>query len=157
MFFKKRTSANDLAAELIGYSAHLGHSTMTTILRASDKTDAASVASANTHVDDFCTLWPVATCIAGQRYKTGDASRLCGVALTMVRHNHPQAGEMISKASALIDECHNTDGRFGLITAKLFQSVCPEVEIKERAVPGANFITCMNYADHLASGHRIDW
>lgn len=157
MFFKKAVPARELAIELASYSQQLGHSTITTILRVSEKTDQVSVAAANSHVDEFCTIWPVATAIAGERYKDGNSQRLCALAREVIGEKLTAFLDSPTRAAAIIDDVGDTEGKFGLITKRLFVAVCPEVDISAAIIPGSNFITCMNYADHLVRENKVIW
>ncbi len=157
MFFKKAVLARDLAIELASYSQQLGHSTITTILRVSEKTDQVSIASANSHVDEFCTIWPIATVIAGEKYKDGDSRRLCALAREVITEKLTAFLDSPARATAIISEVGNVEGKFGLITKRLFVAVCPEVDISAASIPGSNFITCMNYADHLVRENKVSW
>jgi hypothetical protein len=157
MFFKKATPARELAIELASYSQQLGHSTITTILRVSGKTDQISIAAANGHVDDFCTIWPIATAVAGERYKQGASRQLSALACEVMAEKLTAFLDSPTRATEIINEVGDVDGKFGLITKRLFVAVCPEVDISAAVIPGANFITCMNYADYLVRENKVSW
>lgn len=159
MFFSKKTPPEELVSEFITVSDKLGIQTVNTIMTLTGNTSKSVIEYVNSNLDNFKVLWPTSSCVWGAVYKAGDARRFCERARDAVEKQlagHPFG---VAMAKEILNEVGDAEGKFGQATTAIIRRTLPELQWDDNAhvIPGANFVSSLNYADYLVKNNKIAW
>lgn len=159
MFFSKKVLPEELVGEFITVSDQLGMTTLNTAMSLTGNTTSDDIGYINDNVDSFKVLWPASSCIWGAVYKKGDARRFCQRAEAEIEKNIASHPYGIPMAKQILNDIGDANNKFGKATFEMLKISFPEIDWKKNdaVIPGANFVSSLNYADFLVANNKIAW